>query len=136
MIGMNGMRRGITARLRRARFLLPAAVLAAAGWDACAGREGPLVVFLGDSLTEGYGLSLDEAYPALLARGLARRGRPIRARNAGRSGDTVAQGAARLAAELRDRPDVVVVALGINDALRGTGQEDAERALRRIVAAA
>jgi acyl-CoA thioesterase-1 len=130
------MRRRIATRLRRARLLLPAAVLAAAGWEGCAGEEGPLVVFLGDSLTEGYGVSLAEAYPALLARELARRGRPIRARNAGRSGDTVAQGGARLAAVLRERPDVVVVALGINDALRGASAEEAERELRRIVAAA
>jgi acyl-CoA thioesterase-1 len=129
------MTRRIATRLRRARLLLPAAVLAAAGWDGCAGQEGPLVAFLGDSLTEGYGLSPDEAYPALLARELARRGRPIRALNAGRRGDTVAQGAARLAAVLREQPDVVVVALGFNDALRGTRAEDAERELRRIVAA-
>ena len=128
------MRRGIVTGLRRARRLLPAAVLAAAGWDGCAGREGPLVAFLGDSLTEGWGLSTDEAYPALLARELARRGRPIRALNAGRSGDTVAQGLERLPGVLRQGPDVLVVALGTNDALRGLSVEEAERDLRRILA--
>jgi acyl-CoA thioesterase-1 len=130
------MRRGITARLRRARRFLPAAVLAATGWDAlsCTGHDGPLVAFLGDSLTEGWGLSTGEAYPSLLARELAERGRPIRALNAGRSGDTVAHGLARLPAVLRRRPDVLVVALGINDALRGMSVEEAERDLRRIVA--
>src|SRR5512134_2261679 len=128
------MRRGIVTGLRRARRLLPAAVLAAAGWD-CAGREGPRVAFLGDSLTEGWGLSADEAYPALLARELARRGRPIRALNAGRSGDTVAQGLARLPGVLQESPDVLVVALGTNDALRGLSVEEAERDLRRILAA-
>jgi acyl-CoA thioesterase-1 len=130
------MRHAIAARLRRARRLLPAAVLAAAGWDGCTGGKGPLVAFLGDSLTEGYGLPLDEAYPALLARDLARRGRPIRVLNAGRSGDTIAQGAARLPAVLRARPDVLVVALGVNDALRGTSADAAERTLRRVVAEA
>jgi acyl-CoA thioesterase-1 len=130
------MRRAIAARLRRARRLLPAAVLAAAGWDGRTGREGPLVAFLGDSLTEGYGLPLDAAYPALLARELARRGRPIRALNAGRSGDTLAEGAARLPAVLRERPDVLVVALGVNDALRGSSPDAAERTLRRVVAEA
>lgn len=131
------MRRGITARLRQARQLLPAAVLAAAGWDSsCTGREGPLVAFLGDSLTEGSRIPADDAYPALLARELARRGRPIRALNAGRRGDTVAQGLARLPGLLERRPDVLVVALGINDALRGMSVEQAERDLRRIVAEA
>src|SRR5512141_2411355 len=114
------MRRGIVTRLRRARRLLPAAVLAAAGWDSsCTGSEGPLVAFLGDSLTEGWGVPTDQAYPAILARELARHGRPIRSLNAGRSGDTVAQGLARLPGVLRQGPDVLVVALGVNDALRG-----------------
>jgi acyl-CoA thioesterase-1 len=106
-------------------------VLATAG---CTGREAPLVAFLGDSLTEGWGLSMDNAYPALLARDLAARSHPIRALNAGRSGDTVAQGRARLADVLRRRPDVLVVALGVNDALRGMSVEAAEADLRLIVA--
>jgi acyl-CoA thioesterase-1 len=129
------MRRAIAAGGRRLRAFLPAAVLGATGWDSsCTGSEGPLVVFLGDSLTEGWGLSRDEAYPALVARDLAAGGRPIRAVNAGRSGDTVAQGLARLPGALRRRPDVLVVALGVNDALRGMSAEDAERDLRRVVA--
>lgn len=129
------MWRGIVTRLRRARRFLPAAVLAAAGWDSsCTGSQGPLVAFLGDSLTEGWGLPTDQAYPAILARELARHGRPIRSLNAGRSGDTVAQGLARLPGVLRQGPDVLVVALGVNDALRGMGVEAAERDLRRILA--
>lgn len=131
------MRRRILARLRRSRRLLPAAVLAATGWESsCTGREGPLVAFLGDSLTDGWGLSTEEAYPALVARELAARGRPIRALNAGRSGDTVAQGLSRLPGVLQKRPDVVVVALGVNDALRAMSVEEAERDLRAIVAGA
>jgi acyl-CoA thioesterase-1 len=127
------VRRGIATRLRRLGSLLPAALFAAAGGDACTGPGGPLVAFLGDSLTEGWGLSSNEAYPALVSHDLARRGRPVRAWNAGRSGDTVAQGLARLPGVLRRRPDVLVVALGVNDALRGMSVEAAERDLRRIV---
>ena len=57
------------------RPLLPAAVIAA-GWSACARGEGPLVAFLGDSLTSGYRLPEQEAYPALVASALqARAGR-------------------------------------------------------------
>ena len=105
----------------------------AAGWSACTRGEGPLVAFLGDSLTSGYRLPEEEAYPALVANALRARGRPIRVVNAGRSGDTVRQGLARLPAVLRLKPDVVVVALGTNDALRGLPLADAEAALDRIV---
>ncbi len=113
------------------RPLLPAAAIAA-GWQGCVRGEGPLVAFLGDSLTSGWRLREEQAYPALVARRLAARGRPIRVVNAGRSGDTAAQGLARLPAVLRLKPDVLVVALGINDALRGLPVENAEVALRRI----
>ncbi len=114
------------------RPLLPAAAIAA-GWQGCARGEGPLVAFLGDSLTSGWRLREEQAYPALVARRLAARGRPIRVVNAGRSGDTAAQGLARLPAVLRLKPDVLVVALGINDALRGLPVESAESALRRTI---
>jgi len=124
--------RSLAARWPRLRPLLPAAVIAA-GWPACTVGEGPLVAFLGDSLTSGWRLREEEAYPALVARALAARGRPIRVINAGVSGDTAAQALARLPAVLKDRPDVLVVALGANDGL-GTGPLDGtEAALRRIV---
>jgi acyl-CoA thioesterase I len=114
------------------RPLLPAALIAA-GWTSCARGQGPLVAFLGDSLTSGYRLREEEAYPALVARAVRERGRPIRVANAGKSGDTVRQGLARLPSVLRLKPDVVVVALGTNDALRGLPLADAEAALDRIV---
>jgi acyl-CoA thioesterase-1 len=126
------MIRTLARRWAWLRPLLPAAVLAA-GWYACTRGEGPLVAFLGDSLTSGYRLREAEAYPALVARALRARGRPIRVVNAGRSGDTARQGLARLPSVLRLKPQVVVVALGTNDALRGLPLSDAEAALERIV---
>lgn len=126
------MLRSISRRFPRLRRLLPAA-LVAAGWPACTPGDGPLVAFLGDSLTEGWRLREQEAYPALVARELAERGRPIRVLNAGVSGNTVAQGLARLPRVLAQRPDVLVVALGINDALRGQSPAAAEAGLRQIV---
>ena len=114
------------------RPLLPAAFLAA-GCCACARGGRPLVAFLGDSLTAGWHLSEVETYPALLGTALAERGWRIRVVNAGRSGDTAAQGLARLPAVLRLRPDVVVIALGINDALRGLPLHDLETTLDRMV---
>lgn len=126
------MLRSLAARWPRLRPLLPAAVIAA-GWPACAAGGGPLVAFLGDSLTSGWRLPEEEAFPALVGRSLAARGRRVRVLNAGVSGDTAARALARLPEVLKHRPDVVVVALGANDAL-GTGPlDETEAALGRIV---
>jgi acyl-CoA thioesterase I len=95
--------------------------------------DGPLVAFLGDSLTAGLGLNEDEAYPALLERELRKEGTPVRVINAGVSGDTTAGGLSRLGWLLSQHPDVVVVALGGNDGLRGLPVEEADRNLREII---
>lgn len=95
--------------------------------------DAPLVVFLGDSLTAGLGLDEDQAYPFLVGAELERRGAPIRVINAGISGDTSAGGLERLDWLLAQEPDVVVVALGANDGLRGLSVPALERNLRRIV---
>src|SRR5258707_1003873 len=94
------------------------------------------VVFLGDSLTAGLGLPADQAYPALLARGLSGDGFAIRVINAGVSGDTTAGGLRRLRWLLAQHPAVVVVGLGGNDALRGPPPAEIEPNLRAIVAQA
>lgn len=93
----------------------------------------PTVVFLGDSLTAGYRLAESQAWPAILAERFAADGLPFRAVNAGVSGDTSAGGLARLDWVLRAEPDVVVVELGANDALRGQELAATEANLRRIV---
>jgi acyl-CoA thioesterase-1 len=126
------MLRVLAVRWPRLRPLLPAAVIAA-GWPACTAGEGPLVAFLGDSLTSGWRLREEEAYPALVARALAERGHPIRVINAGVSGDTAAKGLARLPTVLKRRPDVLVVALGTNDGLSVRPLVATEAALERIV---
>ncbi|HXY39310.1 MAG TPA: GDSL-type esterase/lipase family protein [Vicinamibacteria bacterium] len=127
------MIRHLARRFPRLQRLLPTALIVAS-WHDCARGGGPLVAFLGDSLTSGWRLREEQAYPALVARALAAGGRPVRVLNAGRSGDTVAQGLARLPQILERRPDVLVVALGVNDALRGLPAAAAETGLRRIVA--
>lgn len=98
----------------------------------CSKRE-PLVAFLGDSLTSGWKIPESQAYPAHVQRALRAKGRSVRVLNAGVSGDTVAQGLKRLPAVLRRRPDVLVVALGINDGLRGLPPEVTEAGLRQIL---
>lgn len=96
-------------------------------------REGPVVAFLGDSLTAGWRLRESETFPARLEKRLRQRGHPIRRIDAGVIGETVAQGLARLPGVLAKRPDVVVVALGANDGLRGLPLEATEAGLREIV---
>lgn len=98
-----------------------------------AADDGPVVVFLGDSLTAGYGLAEDQAFPALIERELAAEGVAVQVVNAGVSGDTTAGALARLDWVLSQEPDVVVVGLGGNDGLRGLDLVATEENLRRIV---
>jgi acyl-CoA thioesterase-1 len=95
--------------------------------------DAPLVVFLGDSLTAGFGLGEDQAFPALVGAELARRGTPVRVINGGISGDTTAGGLERLDWLLAQEPDVLMVELGANDGLRGQPLEAIEANLRAIV---
>jgi acyl-CoA thioesterase-1 len=87
--------------------------------------ETVTLALLGDSLTAGYGLATADALPARLAAAFAEGGRMVRVIDAGVSGDTTAGGLARLDWVLADGPDVVLVELGANDALRGLPPEEA-----------
>jgi acyl-CoA thioesterase-1 len=101
---------------------------------AAAEHEGkPKIVFLGDSLTAGLGLSEDEAYPIVLQRRLQKEGLPYDVVNAGVSGDTSAGGLSRLEWALDGDVRVLVVALGGNDALRGLPPEELKRNLAEII---
>lgn len=71
------------------------------------------VVAFGDSVVQGYGLA--EGWPEILGRRLTSRFRKVRLVNAGRAGDTVADGLGRLAEVLSLRPQLVLVAFGLND---------------------
>ncbi len=95
--------------------------------------EEILVIFLGDSLTAGYQLDEDQAFPAHVEASLIAAGHPVRVVNAGISGDTTTGGLARLDWLLRQEPDILVVGLGGNDGLRGTTLETSEANLRAII---
>jgi acyl-CoA thioesterase I len=116
--------------LLRAVVLLVAVGVAA--WPAPAAAEH-VIVALGDSLTAGLGVGADEAYPALLEARLRREGFEYRVVNAGVSGDTSAGGLRRLDWVLRARPEVVIVALGANDGLRGQSPDALRDNLTRII---
>jgi len=117
------------------RQVLPArvAVRSTVSKPVPAAASAAKIVFLGDSLTAGLGLAEDEAYPALIERELRNEGKPVQVINAGVSGDTTAGGLSRLGWLLGQRPDVVVVALGANDGLRGLPLSEIETNLREIV---
>lgn len=89
--------------------------------------EERVIVALGDSLTAGFGVAPDEAWPALVEARLRRDGYAYRVVNAGVSGDTSAGALRRVPWVLRARPEVAIVALGANDGLRGQ-RADALRA--------
>jgi acyl-CoA thioesterase-1 len=78
------------------------------------------ILVFGDSLSAGYGLAIEQAWPSLLKEKLRQEKFPQAVVNASISGETTAGGRSRLPAVLeRERPAVVVLALGANDGLRG-----------------
>jgi acyl-CoA thioesterase I len=91
------------------------------------------IVALGDSLTSGHGISRNQAYPALLERSLRGAGLPFRVTNHGVSGDTTAGGLRRLGSALDEGPQILIVALGANDGLRGVPVGDVRRNLEQII---
>jgi acyl-CoA thioesterase I len=114
-------------------FLAALAVLALGVLAAPAGADERVIVALGDSLTAGFGVAPEEAWPAVIDARLRREGYPYRVVNAGVSGDTTAGGLRRVDWVLRNRPEVVVVALGANDGLRGLGTDAMQANLLAIV---
>ena len=84
-----------------------------------AAAEPVTIAALGDSLTAGFGLADEDAFPARLEAALQTAGIAARVVNGGVSGDTTAGGLARLDWVLADDPDLVIVELGANDGLRG-----------------
>lgn len=91
------------------------------------------IVAFGDSLTAGYNLSLQEGYPAQLEQYLRDRGYAVEVINAGVSGETSAGGVRRIDFVLSLEPDIILIGLGGNDALRFLPPEEFEQNLRTIL---
>ncbi|HHX82743.1 MAG TPA: arylesterase [Pseudomonadaceae bacterium] len=96
-------------------------------------QEPFTVLFLGDSLTSGYGLDEGQSFPSLLEQRFKEEGRNIRVLNAGVSGSTTASGLSRLQWYGRSNPDLLVLSLGANDGLRGLSVEDMRANLSAII---
>jgi acyl-CoA thioesterase I len=91
------------------------------------------IAVLGDSLAAGYGLQPEQSLVAQLGMALKKQGRDVVMLNHGVSGDTTAGGLDRVDWLMGDKPDIVMVELGANDALRGLDPVAAERNLDKIV---
>jgi acyl-CoA thioesterase-1 len=98
---------------------------------AASGR--PRIVFLGDSLTAGYGLEQSQAVPARIQMRLEQEGYPFEVVNAGVSGDTSAGGLSRLEWSLSGDVRILVLELGANDGLRGLPVPALKRNLDEII---
>jgi acyl-CoA thioesterase I len=92
------------------------------------------LAILGDSLTAGYGLKPEQAFPVRLEAALRAQGRNVTVLNHGVSGDTTAGGLERADWMLADKPDIVLIELGANDALRALDPATAERNLDALIA--
>lgn len=92
------------------------------------------ILFLGDSLTEGYGLQENESFPSLIESMLAADSLDhVRIINAGISGSTSASGLSRLQWYIRSRPDLMVLSLGANDGLRGLSIDEMKANLTKTI---
>ena len=92
-----------------------------------------VVLFLGTSLTAGYGVGADHAFPALIQHMIDSTGLPFRVENAGLSGETSAGGLRRLDWSLQKPIEVLVLELGANDGLRGLSVDQMRANLDSII---
>lgn len=105
----------------------------AGGESTAAAEDRPKIVALGDSITAGYGIGLERAYPALLQERLDAEGYTFEVVNAGVPGDTFAGGLNRLDWVLDGNVRILIVALGGNDGLRGLPPSAMKRNLSAII---
>ena len=91
------------------------------------------ILFFGDSLTAGYGLSTEEAFPALVEKKVNETAKRCKVINAGLSGETSAGGLSRIDWVLRQPVDIFILELGANDGLRGLPLDQTEKNLQAII---
>jgi len=91
------------------------------------------IVFYGNSLTAGYGVSPSEAFPAIIQKKIDSLGLPYQVINAGVSGETSSGGKTRIDWILREPIDIFILELGANDGLRGTPLSETKKNLQDII---
>jgi acyl-CoA thioesterase-1 len=91
------------------------------------------IVFYGNSLTAGYGVSPSEAFPAIIQKKIDSLSLPYHVVNAGVSGETSSGGKTRIDWILREPIDIFILELGANDGLRGTPLSETKKNLQDII---
>jgi acyl-CoA thioesterase-1 len=119
---------------RRASWVFVTLICLAFAPPAAMAAEPLTIVAFGDSLTAGYGLPGEAAFPARLEQALKAKGQDVKVVNAGVSGDTASGGLGRVDWSVPDGTDAVILELGANDALRGVDPAVTKDALDKILA--
>jgi len=96
-------------------------------------QDEKVILFLGDSLSAGFGLDVAEAFPSLIQKKIAQEKLPFKVINAGLSGETTAGGLRRIDWLLKQKVDVLVIELGGNDGLRGIAPSETKKNLQGII---
>ena len=96
-------------------------------------KEKAVVLAFGDSLTAGYGVKDEESYPSKLQEKISSAGFPHKVVNAGVSGDTTAGGVRRIRWLMKHEPEIVILALGANDGLRGLSIDEMRKNLETMI---
>jgi acyl-CoA thioesterase-1 len=96
-------------------------------------QDEKVILFLGDSLSAGFGLDVAEAFPSLIQKRIEQEKLPFKVVNAGLSGETTAGGLRRIDWLLKQKVDVLVIELGGNDGLRGIAPSETEKNLQGII---
>ena len=115
------------------QWTLIAFAMAAMMTDEAGAKQPIKIVAYGDSLTAGYGVAPNDAFPAQLEKALRARGHTVELVNSGVSGDTAAAGLERFDWAVPDNADAVILELGANDGLRGVDPQQTRATLDTLI---
>jgi len=115
------------------KYFIVASLLLATTFYSFTLQTKKTIIFFGDSLTAGYGLSTEQAFPAIVEQELNSNGFDYEVVNAGLSGETTAGGLSRVDWILQKKVDIFILELGANDALRGLPLDQTKTNLQAII---
>src|SRR5688572_16166669 len=131
--GMAGLMRSILPSFTRLTFRIAALLALLGAFAPLHAAEAIRILAYGDSLTACYGLAEHDTLPTRLADALNKMGRPVTRINGGASGDTASEGVSRLDWDLADKSQIMILALGAYDMLRGLDPKTTRANLEAII---